>query len=187
VAQSILHLTVEIDREPGAVERDWFAPAGRPLEAMTRLTALMGAASARLVPCAVTVSLESTSSRAHASATATFSGVPTADDTVVIGPTTLTWKASAANQSQITIGGSAAASATALAAAINAHTALAGLVSASAADTVVTISSDIPGRVGNLVTLAETGTTVALSATALTGGVGTSQVASRQYVLGLAG
>lgn len=89
----------------------------------------------------------------------TFSGTGTANDTITIGGVTLTLVASAANENQITIGGSAAASATNTIAVINAHTKLKGFVLASSGGSaVVTVQLLMGGRIGNLVGLTESGT-----------------------------
>lgn len=86
------------------------------------------------------------------SETCTLGGAAlTANDTITIGSVVLTWKASAANENEITIGGSDAASLANLTAKINAHSKLQGLV--SAADdgaTVCTITWLGPPRAGEL-------------------------------------
>ena len=79
--------------------------------------------------------------------TITISVNPTANDTLRFSNVVLTWVASAANENQITIGGNAAASTNALAAAINAHSILGKFITAASdAVSVVTntwIASDI--------------------------------------------
>lgn len=93
-----------------------------------------------------------------------------ADDTVVIGNVTLTWKSSAANENQVTIGASDTAAAANLAAAINAHSKLSGLVSASSSSGVCTITYPGADRTAALIGLSETGSGVVLSATSFTSG-----------------
>lgn len=63
--------------------------------------------------------------------TITLGANPSADDTLRFGNVLLTWKASAANENQITIGADAAHSTDNLAAKINAHSILGKLISAS--------------------------------------------------------
>jgi hypothetical protein len=77
------------------------------------------------------------------------------DDTISIGSVTLTWKASPSGEDQLDIKTTDATDATELARGINAHSKLAGLVSASVAAAVVTVTW-IGGdcRAGELVTLA---------------------------------
>lgn len=99
----------------------------------------------------------------------TFSGTGTANDTITIGGVVLTLVASAANENQITIGGSAAASATNTIAVINAHTKLKGLVLASSGGSgIVSCQLQFGGRMGNLVGLAEAGTGTSWAATSFT-------------------
>jgi hypothetical protein len=64
----------------------------------------------------------------------------TADDTLRIGATTFTWKASASGESQVTIGASSTAAGDNLVAKINAHSGLAGLMSAVNVTGTVTIT-----------------------------------------------
>lgn len=102
------------------------------------------------------------------SATFTLTDVGTANDTLSIGGQTLTLVASAANENQVTIGGTAGATATAIAAAINAHTKLKGLVLASASGTstgIVTMTLQLSGRIGLLVSLLKSCSVGTLSAT----------------------
>lgn len=104
-------------------------------------------------------------------ATITFANI-TAGETLVIGNVTLTWAASAANENEVTIGADLAAATTNLANAINAHSKLAGLITASGntATGVVTITYAGAGREAALIGLAETGDALVLSATSFTSG-----------------
>jgi hypothetical protein len=96
----------------------------------------------------------------------TFSNTGTANDTISIGGVTLTLKASAANENEITIGGSAAATATNTINVINAHSKLKGLVVASSGGSgIVTVQLQQSGRVGNLVTLTEASSQFSWAAT----------------------
>ncbi len=92
----------------------------------------------------------------NASATITFSGAPTADETVSIANITFTVKASGATGNQFNSGGATVAtSASNLAAAINASADLTGKVTASAALGVVTITAVVPGLMGNGLQISE--------------------------------
>ncbi len=106
-----------------------------------------------------------------ASGTATLVSVP-ADDTITIGGVTLTAKASPANENQFNQSGNDGADATSLAAIISAHSVLGKFVSASANSNVVTITSRLLGQIGNLLTLARTGTAITLSGATLANGTG---------------
>lgn len=107
-----------------------------------------------------------------ASVVGTFTGVPTADDTIDIAGVTLTAKAEPADGSEFDIEGTAAAQATELAAVINANTDLQGIVTASADGAAVTIQAAVPGKMGNGIVVADSldNFTFADSATALSGG-----------------
>ena len=69
---------------------------------------------------------------------------PLANDTFKFGNVTLTWVASAANENQVTIGGTTTLTATALKNAINAHSILGGLFVATSATNVVTLTVNYP-------------------------------------------
>lgn len=69
---------------------------------------------------------------------------PAADATLGFGNVTLTWKASASGENQVTIGGNTTATATALKTAINAHSILGGLFVATSATNVVTLTVNVP-------------------------------------------
>lgn len=110
-----------------------------------------------------------------ASGTFTFSGVTTANDTVLINGVTFTAVASGATGNQWNNGATASDSATNLAAAINASvTALvSGYVTASSVAGVVTVTAARPGILGNCITIAkgvDAGTVDTVSGARLTGG-----------------
>lgn len=91
----------------------------------------------------------------------TFTGIGTANDTVTIGGHVITLVASAANEDQCTIGGSAAATATNLIAVINANSKLRGIVVASSGGSaVVRLTLQMTGRIGRLITLAKNSTAI---------------------------
>jgi hypothetical protein len=110
-----------------------------------------------------------------ASGTITFSDHATANDTLIINGVTFTAKASGAGANEFNVGASATASATNLAAAINASvTALvSGYVTATSALGVVTVSSAFYGLSGNQATIAEgvdSGSVISVSGARLTAG-----------------
>lgn len=104
----------------------------------------------------------------YATGTATLASV-VATNTIVIGGVTLTAVSSAPTNAQFLVGSSNSATATNLAAAINANTSLDQVVQASASGAVVTIACIVPGTIGNLVTLSAGGGTITVAA-ALAGG-----------------
>lgn len=85
-----------------------------------------------------------------ASSTGTFTGAPTAAQTMTVNGVTLTARASGAVANEYNIGGSVTITAANLAAAINASTS-AGLLAVTATSVlgVVTITAKIPGKAGN--------------------------------------
>ena len=93
----------------------------------------------------------------QASQTGTFTGDPTAADTVTVNGVAFTARASGAVANEYNIGADVTAHAAALAASINASTSakIKGVVTASSALGVLTLTAVIPGAVGNLFTLAE--------------------------------
>lgn len=108
------------------------------------------------------------------SATVTF-GTPdvAADDTITVGSVVLTWKASPAAEDEIDVDTTPATAAANFASVINAHSQLQGLVTASAASAVVTLTWEGPPRAGELVALSRTETnsgSVVLSGAALDSG-----------------
>ncbi len=86
----------------------------------------------------------------------TFTAVATADDTLTIGAVVLTAKASPSGENQWAIGANAAASATNLIAAVNAHSKLKGLILASSGGSGVIVYQLLTtGRIGNLIAVTE--------------------------------
>lgn len=86
----------------------------------------------------------------------TFTGAPSADETVTICNVVFTAKASGATGNQFNIGGSITATALNLATAINASSSLSGIVTASPNVGVVTLTAVVPGTMGNGLGLSET-------------------------------
>ena len=85
----------------------------------------------------------------------TFTGAPTADETITIGNVVFTAKASGATGNEFNIGGSVTITAANLVTAINASASLAGIVTATSLVGVVTLTSVVPGLIGNAISLSE--------------------------------
>lgn len=99
--------------------------------------------------CAVTIRV-STTAPVRAAGTITAGGVGTADKIITLGATVLTLKASAANENQVTIGGTATITATNITNAINVHSVASKLFIASKPTaTTVLVTALTPGLVGN--------------------------------------
>jgi phage tail sheath gpL-like len=118
----------------------------------------------------------------RAAGSVTFTGRPTADQTMLVLNTTLTAKDSGANGTTQfnTSASDVAVTATNLAACINANTTLNKQVSATSAAGVVTITAKVPGVVGNGLQLSEGMDNTTASAFA-TGSEGTSTTHSYGY------
>lgn len=132
------------------------------------------------------VQVESGTNTTKASVTGTFTGVVTAAQTVTIGGVVLTARASPATEDEFLVGSDETTQAAALVSTINANSNLAGLVVASNVAGVITISAVVPGRIGNLITVAETlgNFTFAASATKFSGATATLQAAARTFDFG---
>jgi phage tail sheath gpL-like len=110
------------------------------------------------------------------SGTVTFSGTGAANDTLIINGVTFTAKASGATGNEWNVGASATLSAQAFKAAVNASASalVSGLVTASGAGAVITLTANTKGTHGNAYTFAEGvdgSSHMAVSAARLTGGV----------------
>lgn len=121
-----------------------------------------------------------------ASATYTVSGTPVADETLTIGGKVLTFKADAdtTTENHIAINADNTIQAARIARVINANSVLKGLVSATSAAGVVTVTCTVPGRIGNIISISDAATGVATSAATLSGATATEQVAPITFVAG---
>jgi hypothetical protein len=110
---------------------------------------------------------------AFASGTATFSGQPTATDTLTINGVVFEFVAAGATGTQVDIGASLALTLAELVTVFDTakatNAALINLTIAASA-TVATITSTVIGTPSNLIALAESSTVITLSAATLTGG-----------------
>lgn len=104
-----------------------------------------------------------------ATATITYTGLPVAGETLVLGGVIFTYRASAGNAFDILIGADATATATNTAAVLNRAAGITNVGAVSALG-VVTLTSRLYGASGNATTLTETATNTAVSGSALSGG-----------------
>lgn len=104
-----------------------------------------------------------------ASMTVTVGTNPADADTLKFGNVTLTWKTAGSGENQVTIGVGTTASAAALAAAINAHSILGGIFSATSALGVVTITCTYPFLLEYLTTIVSSTVNVVVSGQAQSG------------------
>jgi hypothetical protein len=105
-----------------------------------------------------------------AAGTLTFSGQPTAGDTLTINGHLSTFVAGAAGANQITLGGNATLTAQTVKEYINDNSGLFH-VTATGASTAITLTANTPGVAGNSIGLARSGSYPAVSGSLLTGGL----------------
>ena len=98
----------------------------------------------------------------------TFSGLPTADETIEVNGTTYTFKATSASATQITIGADATATAANAASIISSNDAEVDAISSTGT---LTISAAETGEYGNSITVSEAATNVTVGGATLSGGV----------------
>lgn len=165
MAKAVIELTY-----PAVEEGDLNISSSLPQEMGSQIRNKLEAYLAgRSVGGALRVSRNETSGVA-ATATATFTAVVATDKLTVAG-VDFTCVASGATGNQFNKGASEAASATNCAARINANTTVNKYVTASVVGAVITLTANVKCYLGNLVTVAETGGHMTLSAAALAGGV----------------
>jgi hypothetical protein len=120
-----------------------------------------------------------------ASGTFTLASV-IATDAFTIGTETFVFSSNPANENQIEVDGADnTADAAAAAAAINAHSVIGKIVSATSALGVVTVTALQKGVVGNMIPISDADTTITTSGAFLTGGTGGVDSSATQYALGL--
>ena len=178
-----LVLTLKTDETQARLQQDFQIDTGKGKEACLALSEHFRKVAGGITRAAVDVQTGSADPVA-ASGTFTLSSVPE-DDAVTIGTVTLTAKASPAGENQWSQAGTDTADATALAAAINAHSVLSLVVTASSAAAVVTVTSKIKGVVGNQIPISETGSSITASGAFLTGGTGGATEAATSYSVGI--
>lgn len=105
---------------------------------------------------------------------ATFAGLPTANDTLTVGGTVITFVASGATGNQVNIGGTVAITLASLLAFLNASADV-NLVKFKYAvvSSVLYFTAVVTGSAGNALTLAKSSTNITLSGATLSGGTGT--------------
>jgi phage tail sheath gpL-like len=164
-----LVITVNTDRDESIAELD----TASPKEWCTKVQQLFKSINAGLIPASCQM-LSDDTALVRASGTLTAASVA-ADDTCVINGVTLTGKASPSGESQFDSDGSNTVVAAAIAACINAHSSLTGIVYATSSAAVVTVYAYQAGLMGNAISLAGTATRLAASVSKLAGGTGAGE------------
>lgn len=127
---------------PATIAAEYAPQADDPYRACQQLSKLLAAIGGGVRAAKVRVRVDSSTvitERPTSTIAITHANV-TADDTVSVGGATFTWKASASGEDQVTIGANVTADGDNLAAKINAHSKLSGLVSAVNAAGTITIT-----------------------------------------------
>jgi hypothetical protein len=195
MAASVIKVQLAIDDDPTSVAREIVTEQGiNGRQLLKKLSKKFAAMAAGVRPSIVTCRVDSSTDAGDnepldqktRTITITFANI-TADETVVIGGTTLTWKASASGEDQVDIGANLAAATTNLTSKINNHSKLKGIFTASGdtATGVVTVTYTGDARLGYHIGLSETGDAVAVSGTNFA--LDTTEVyasATVRYVLG---
>lgn len=142
-------LVIAHDETTGNDQRDLYAETGyRELAAM-KIEDFVRKCVTGVHPCNIRTRVNS----ALATGTITFSS-QVATDTVTVNGTTFTAVSGAPTSSQYDISGGDTTGAASLATQINANTTLAAMLTASAASGVVTLTTVVPGVMGNAITIA---------------------------------
>ena len=150
-----------------------FKQASQDQENLNRIINLISGVAIGAVQATIDVQ-SSSDNPVAASGTLTLTSA-IATDAVTIGKTTLTASSTPANENQWEIdGASDTLDAASLAAAINAHSALSLIVTATSAAEVVTITAKQKGVLGNYIALSSADATIVASATYLASGAGGS-------------
>lgn len=178
MSTSRLVMTIDTNLPVNTLRNILADSASRPLEKAQKVTnffqGLKSGARAAIVNSGVADSAGVNA--LSASQTATLSGAATAADTITINGVALTAVSNVTTptNNQFRVGTDAATAAANIAAAIQASTtdALSGVVHASALAGVVTVSCNIPGVIGNVITIAKSSTAITLGGALLAGGLG---------------
>jgi phage tail sheath gpL-like len=149
MATNLVQIIISHDETSANDQRDLYAETGNRELAATKLVDFMK----KVVSGAYPASVRTMIGTAKASGTITLASF-VEDDTVTVGPITFTGKDTPTLATHFETGGTDATAAASLASAINAHTALDGIVVATSDGAVVTVTAKEPGEEGNAIALA---------------------------------
>lgn len=165
---TLVDIQLEIDEDSSWVDDVLARQSSDVRQAKERLVNLIEGFGRRFTG-KISAHIDTATNYTKASGTLTFvSAVNT--DVFTIGGTTFTIATSPSGESQIAVGGSDAAMGALVTAAVNAHSALKGVVTASDNGAgVVTITAALPGRIGNAIHIASPDSTITAGAAQLAG------------------
>jgi phage tail sheath gpL-like len=128
-----------------------------------------------------------TSAAAPAAASGSFTLASViATDACTIAGVTFTFTSSPTVETDVEVDGADnTADAAALAAAINAHSTIGRIVTATSSGAVVTVTCKVKGEIGNFIAISDADSTITTSGAYLTGGTGGGTEAAVSYSLGL--
>lgn len=179
-----LTITLKTDESQSLLQQKFQLNSNKAREAALALSEHFKAVASGVSRASVDVHTGSADPVA-ASGTFTLASV-VEDEAVTIGAVTLTAKDSPSGENQFQTGGASdTADAVVLAAAINAHSVLSQVVTATSAAAVVTVMAKQKGVAGNQIPISETGTTITASGSFLSGGTGGVTDAASTFSLGL--
>lgn len=188
MAQALTKLFITHDDAPADVGEELTVEAAEGNQAAQALINMLAGLAGGTRQGSIVAMVESISTETKATATATITqaSIVNGTDQITIGKTTISYEASPSGESQIASTGDDDACALALSTAINAHSELQGVVTASVAANVVTITAAFPGELGEHIVLSEAGNGIVLSATnlAVSGSTFSEQLAERTWTFG---
>lgn len=168
MGQALVKLWVECaDSNAADVAAELDALASEPQQFVNQFISRIAAMASGSKGGEIIAHIEDVSTFDLAESTATCVSV-IATDVLTIGKVSLTVVASAANENQVTVGGTDTLMATAFAAAINAHSELQGVVTATSSAGVVTITAVAPGELFEHIATESPDATITVNNTHLT-------------------
>jgi phage tail sheath gpL-like len=181
---SSIVITLKSELTQAHAQQRYQLETGKPREEAAALRELFHRICAQAERATVRVQTGSADPVAAAGTFTLVSAIAT--DAITIGTVTLTASSTPANENQWEIdGASDALDATSLAAAINAHSVLSQIVTATVVDNVVTVTAKVAGVVGNFIPISSADATITASEAFLEGGTGGVTEAGVSYALGL--
>jgi hypothetical protein len=160
-------------------------PAAHKAEFVTALLNFLTGLASGAQAARVDVKVDDVTVGDYATTFATFDTV-IETDVILIGPVTLTFDDTPTGENQMATGDDDTDAAANAAAAINAHSVLAGIVSATSAAAVLTITSLYPGPIGEFIAVSSPDGTITVDNAYLEGVTSTNSATFRSHTFGQA-